>query len=191
MASKKKQSGSSQLSKEKRELLFVEAFLSNGGNKTQAAIKAGYKANSAAKQGSRMSKLPHILSMIRQRQDKLAEKHRLNTDTVIGELSKIVHADLRKLFTENGALLEVKDWPDAIAGAVSSLEVDELFDGQGKERKQIGYTKKIKLWDKNSAIEKAMKHLGMFERDNEQKLNPLREFLEQCSGKALPIASDD
>jgi phage terminase small subunit len=32
----------------------------------------------------------------------------------------------------------------------------------------VGQVKKVKLWDKNSALEKAMKHLGLFEKDNSQ-----------------------
>jgi hypothetical protein len=28
---------------------------------------------------------------------------------------------------------------------------------------------KVKLWDKNAALEKALKHLGLYERDNRQK----------------------
>ena len=73
------------------------------------------------------------------------------------------------------------------AAALASVEVDELRE----EGAVVGVTQKIKFWDKNSAIEKAMKHLGMFERDNAQKNDPIREFLNQCSGKALPISSDE
>jgi hypothetical protein len=60
-----------------------------------------------------------------------------------------------------------------MAGAVASIEVDELFDGKGKGRKFIGYTKKVKFWDKNSGIEKAMKHLGLFAEDNKQRMGAL------------------
>jgi hypothetical protein len=32
-----------------------------------------------------------------------------------------------------------------------------------------GRPTKIKLWDKNAALEKLMKHLGLYETDNRQK----------------------
>jgi hypothetical protein len=99
--------------------------------------------------------------------------HRLATDSVMAELSKIVHADPRKLFDDNGTLLPIRQWPDDMAGAVASIEVDELFDGKGRGRKFIGYTKKVKFWDKNSGIEKAMKHLGLFAEDNKQRMGAL------------------
>jgi phage terminase small subunit len=105
----------------------------------------------------------------------LGEKYQLTNESIVAELAKIVHSDLRTLFNEDGSLKPVADWPDDVAGAVSSLEIEQLFEGTGKERVQIGHTKKLKLWDKNSAIEKAMKHLGLFEADNKQKHSDLTD----------------
>lgn len=156
-----------------RKAVFVEAFIANGGNATQAAITAGYSEKTAGSQGQRLLKDVEISKALGERQQKLAEKHALTTESVIAELSKIVHADPRKLFRDDGSMIPVHEWPDGMAGAVASVEVDELFIGSGKDREQIGHTKKIKLWDKNSAIEKAMKHLGLFEKDNAQKASAL------------------
>jgi hypothetical protein len=47
--------------------------------------------------------------------------------------------------------------------------VREEFEGRGKNWKLVGYTKKIRFWDKNAAIDKAMRQLGQFERDNTQR----------------------
>jgi hypothetical protein len=44
---------------------------------------------------------------------------------------------------------------------------------RGKDRRLIGYTKKLKLWDKNAALDKAAKHLGLYERDNAQLMRPV------------------
>ena len=38
----------------------------------------------------------------------------------------------------------------------------EEYEGSGKDRVFIGYTKKFKLADKNTALTNAMRHLGMF-----------------------------
>ena len=46
--------------------------------------------------------------------------------------------------------------------ALASVEVDELFEGTGKDREQTGYTKKIKTTDKLKALELLGKHLKMF-----------------------------
>ena len=34
---------------------------------------------------------------------------------------------------------------------------------------RTGRTTKLKVWDKNAALEKAMKHLGLYEKDNSQR----------------------
>jgi phage terminase small subunit len=50
---------------------------------------------------------------------------------------------------------------------------------------------KIKLHDKIGAIEKLMRHLGMFEKDNKQKADGLVELIQAAQGSALPIAGAD
>lgn len=176
VARKRLSAGGSEYALTVREAAFVEAYLSNNMNGTQAAIKAGYSPVNAKRRAVTMLAKPTVQKVLRDRQDQLAKKHRMTTDSVMSELSKIVHSDLRKLFDANGALLPIHDWPDDMAGAVASIEVEELFEGSGENRRQIGFTKKVKCWDKNSAIEKAMKHLGLFAEDNRQKLGALAEL---------------
>lgn len=164
----KAKAGSSKAAAARRDALFVEAYLTNGGNAKQAAITAGWGAHSAGVTASKKMSQPNIAAAIAERSKTVAEQAGLRTVDVLKELRKLVHADLRKLFREDGSVKDVSEWPDDVAAAVSSLEINELFEGQGKDRMQIGYTKKLKLWDKNAAVEKAMKHLGLFEKDNVQ-----------------------
>lgn len=156
--------------------LFIEAYIANGGNGAQAAITAGYAAHSAKRQAVRLLEMEDVKDALRERRDRLGKKHELTTESVIAELSKIVHADPRRMFADNGTILPVNEWPDDVAGMVASVEVDELFDGTGKDRTWTGYTKKVKLWDKNSAIDKAMKHLGLFAEDNKQRAGALADL---------------
>ena len=48
---------------------------------------------------------------------------------------------------------------------ISSIDTDELFMG----KMIIGQTKKIRLYSKLDGIEKLMKHLGGYEKDNTQR----------------------
>lgn len=168
-APKKGKLGTGKQSAADRKAVFIEAYIANGRNATQAAITAGFSEKTARSQGQRLLTDVDVAEAVRERQGELAEKFELTTESVIAELSKIVHADPRKLFDGNGSLLPIDQLPDSMAGAIASIEVDELFEGYGEERKSIGLTKKVKFWDKNSAIDKAMKHLGLFEKDNKQK----------------------
>src|SRR3546814_2034996 len=60
-------------------------------------------------------------------------------------------------------LLPIADLDDDTAAAVASVEVVTKpgeVDADGK--RTVEHAHKIKFWDKNSALEKIAKHLGMF-----------------------------
>ena len=44
----------------------------------------------------------------------------------------------------------------------ASVETDELYEGVGKEREQIGITRKVKLWEKTKSLELLGKNMRMF-----------------------------
>ena len=150
-----------------KQLCFVDEYLVDL-NATQAAIRAGYSKKTANEQGARLLAKASVQQAIAERIKARSERVQITQDTVLNELAKIALFDPRKLFDASGALLHPSQWSDESAGAVASLEILEEFDGTGGERKLIGLTKKLKFWDKNSALEKAMKHLGLFEADNRQ-----------------------
>lgn len=81
---------------------------------------------------------------------------------VLQELETIAVTDLRQAFEADGSLKAMKDLPTSVARAIASVEVDELFEGRGKEREQVGFTKKLKFWDKTRALELVGKKLKMF-----------------------------
>jgi len=161
--------GRSSAAAAERAQLFIEAYIANGGDGAAAARSAGYAPKWAARQAVTLLRRPAVIKALSERREKLARKYELTSDSVIAELARIVHADPRRLFGADGTLLPMQDWPDDMAAVVASVETDELFDGKGPGRKFIGYTKRVRFWDKNSAIEKAMKHLGLFSEDNKQR----------------------
>ena len=52
-------------------------------------------------------------------------------------------------------------------------------------------TFKVKMHDKGAAIDKLMRHLGMFEKDNKQVADGLAMLIQAAQGSALPIAEAD
>lgn len=116
-----------------------------------------------------MLKDAKVLQQIEERQQELASKYELTTESVIKSLSQAVHFDPRKLYRDDGTLKLVTELDDDTAAALSGFEVTEE-KGSGDDRgKVVGYTKKIKWLDKNTAREQAMKHLGLYMEDNRQK----------------------
>lgn len=107
---------------------------------------------------------------------------------VLLEASRLATFDPRKLFREDGSPKPINELDDDTAAALAGLDVLEEFSGSGDDRAFVGYTKKYKVADKNSALEKLFKHHGLYERDNQQKTDPLADLLRAVSGTALPIA---
>lgn len=70
----------------------------------------------------------------------------------IRQIEFIATFDQRRLYGDDGELLAVTEWPDDVAAVVSSVEVEELFEGTGKERVHIGQLKKVKTWSKVEAL---------------------------------------
>ena len=81
---------------------------------------------------------------------------------LISELKSLAFSDIGGLYDDNNCLKDIKTMPEALRRAIASIEVDEIWSGTGAAREIIGYTKRVKLWDKKGSIDSFMKHLGMF-----------------------------
>lgn len=173
MASKKAKArvkpGSSQDNADSRRKAFIEAYLTNGGNASQAAVAAGFSEKTAGAAGSRLLKHVDVSTAIQQRRAVLAEKYELTTESVIRSLAQAVHFDPRKMFREDGTMKPIHELDDDTAAALAGFEVTEEKGGGDDRGKVIGFTKKVKWLDKNTAREQAMKHLGLYLEDNKQK----------------------
>lgn len=138
---------------------FVAEYLKDQ-NATQAAIRAGYSQKTAGSQGFDLLKKPEIADEIRRKTGKILEKAEFTAERVIQELARIVTFDPRKLYSEDGSLKPITELDDDTAMALSGFEVTEEFDGNGKERSAVGFTKKVKWLDKNTAITNALRMFG-------------------------------
>ncbi len=166
---KRVKAGNTQEDAEHRRKLFVEAYLTNGGNASQAAVAAGFSQKTAGAAGSRLLKHVDVVLTLQQRRKVVIEKMELTTERTLREIARLAYCDPRKFFYDNGAPKPIHELDDDCAAALAGMEVTEEFEGSGQDRVFKGFTKKYKLADKNAALEKAMKHLGQYEQDNKQR----------------------
>lgn len=159
--------------------MFVEAYLSNGRNATDAALQAGYSKGGAAKQGYRMSKDPVILSMIDQRRTQIAKNNELSTDEIMADMARALRFDPRKLYRQDGTLKPIHELDDDTALCLTGIEVVAM---PGEDGDTPMFVKKMKWESKATARDQALKVFGMYERDNRQKAGALdglpRELLQ-------------
>ena len=136
-----------------RRRAFIQAYIANGQNATEAAITAGYSKKTAAQQG-------HILLRKLENSGELAvaakasaERAELKTDEVLYQVRCGLRADPRKLFKADGSLVPI---PELDAETAAALDIEIDADGKVKRR----------FWSKGTAAQMAMKHLGLYEKDN-------------------------
>lgn len=136
----------------KRQFTFCVEYLKDQNGK-QAAIRAGYSKKNAESIASRLLKRPKVQEFLRVHMKKAEERAEITVAEIIHEIARLAFVDVGKIFDEDNNLKDVKEWPEEIRRAVSSVEIEDLFEGHGKEREHVGYTKKVKLWDKTKALE--------------------------------------
>lgn len=151
---------------EKAEKFCLEYVKSN--NARESCIKAGWSKGSATNVSVYMMKNPHILARLAVLKAEAAERNKVTLDDIIGELKKVAFADIRNLFDGDDGMVKVKDIDDNNAGAIISIEIDELNAGRGDDKIKIGVTKKIRKGDKVRALEVMARLLGF---DANQSLN--------------------
>lgn len=150
--------------------------LAKGKTADEAYVLAGYRANRG--NASTLKANQSIEARVAEILGKGSQRAEVSVARILEELARLGMSDVRRAFDADGNLLPIEDWDDALAAAVSSIEVvtrglpgeaHEELDGQphgGALKRNRGakveYVHKIKFWDKNSALEKLAKHLGMF-----------------------------
>lgn len=80
-----------------------------------------------------------------------SDKVGLTMERTLREVGRVSYFDPRKLFDDKGNLKKPSEWDDDTAAAIS----------------HIGRNGPVPF-DKNAALDKAMKHLGLYEKDNSQ-----------------------
>lgn len=154
------------------------------------AYKVAYlrckKDETANVNGSKLLRNAKVQEYISERMKEREQRTEITQDMVIKELAKIAFLDIRKLYTENGQLKNIADMDSETAGAISSLETLEEYEGYGDDREKIGDTQKVKLLDKTKALELLGRHLGIFNdkidvnvKEKEEKKNAISDILNQ------------
>lgn len=141
-------------------------------NGTQSAIYAGYSELSAKSQASQLLSDPEIEEYISKLREVESAKSGINRQRVLDEYAKIAFFDIREVYDVDGGLIHVKQMDDNAAGAIASIKTTEEWGEDDEGRKTItGAIKEVKVFDKIRALQDLGKHLGLFEKDNDQKKN--------------------
>lgn len=131
-------------------------------NGTQAAIRVGYSEKTANEQAAKLLAKVNVRGRINDLIQEQFEKLKIEAQSILKGLLRIAEYDPADAYNEDGTLKNIKDMPLSLRKAIASIEVDELWEGIGKDRKQIGVTTKIRFWNKNEALRDLGRHKKLF-----------------------------
>lgn len=115
-------------------------------------------------------------------------------DEVLRELKRLANVDIGLAYNDKGVLMDIKDIPEEIRRSIAGIEVAEIYEGVGEDREIIGYTKKVKVFDKLKALEMIGKKFAMWiDRVSLSTDKSLEDLVSESMGeepidvKALPV----
>lgn len=148
---------------------FVDEYLIDL-NATQAAIRAGYSKRTAAVIGCQFLIKFNIQQTIQRRKDELKENTQINQEWVLKRYKMLVDYSVDDFFNNSGELKPLSEIPKDKLYAICGIKTQKtIFTNRDLKRIEETIIREFKLPDKKGVLDSIGKHLGMFEKDNQQK----------------------
>jgi len=133
-------------------------------NKTQAAIRAGYSESTAGAIGHENLKKPEILARVEELQRERSEALNVDMYFVLSKLVAMANVSPQDYYNDQGELKPYNELTEAQKECISEIE---------HKKTEHTNTTKYKMWDRHKTLEMIAKHIGFYEKDNEQKTTKL------------------
>lgn len=135
--------------------------MGSGASQSEAYRQAypksvGWKQEIVHQRASELAAHGKVRARVADLQKVAAEKAGLDAAEVLHQLSLLISSDIADVCHPDGCVKMPHELDARTRAAVKSFKITK--DG-------IEYS----FWDKNAAVDKGMKHLGLYEKDNNQK----------------------
>ncbi len=134
-------------------------------NATQAATRAKYSAKTAGTKGQQLLQIIDIAGRIAFLKSELGKKTGITAERVMAEWAKIGFSNLEDYVLPSGSTKPINQLTRDQAAAISSITF-----------LKAGGTK-LTFYSKETALEHIGRHIGIYEKDNQQKKDNLADFL--------------
>lgn len=169
-------------------------------NATQAAIRAGYSAETAASEGYRLLRDVEVRELVDAALARRSEQLVLTADRVLTELMRLSYVDVGRAYDDQGRLKAMSDIPEDVRRCIAGVETEEeyadfrggqdtLDDGAERPRIAIGRVVKVHFTNKVKPLELLGKHLKLFVEviekrtaglSREERIKRLSEIIEEA-----------
>lgn len=143
---------------------FCEEYIKDF-NAAAAARRAGYTKGSADRAiGHLILQREEVQAYLDELLKGVRDRNQLEVDIIVQELKSIAFSDIGNYYDSNNNLLPANDIEAGARLALEQYHNDTVPTIHGTKKLQ-----RIKLASKLDAIEKLMRYLGAYEKDNQQK----------------------
>lgn len=172
------------LKNEQHELFCLEYL--KDLNAAKAAERAGYSKKAARNQGYRLMTKSDIQARLSALMGEKKNSAIMSANEVLEELSLLGRSDIGDIFDDKTLTMKtISDIPPKMRRCIQSVEFVEEFEGSGRDKVQVGWTRKIKLWNKDKALENLGRYHKLFVDVTEHKgLDGLAERMKEARERA-------
>jgi phage terminase small subunit len=160
-----------------REVRFCQLYVEHG-NATRAYAEAGFPhkdGRSAAVLAFKRLRKVKVREFVRGLQHAAADVAQATVEELAQGFRRVATADVTVIFAREGEVFPPSGWPKDFVSAVTSIEVEEVFETRsvrGKRRKvRAGTRWKVKLENKTEARKVLAQWLGMVGKDKGERGN--------------------
>ena len=157
-------------------------------NATQAAMRAGYSAKTAAEQASRLLTNVKVKAAIEAGQKKTATKLEITKERIVEELAKLAFSNMQDYMrstADGDPYLDFSNLTREQAAALAEVTVEDFTDGRGEDARQVRRVK-FKLHDKKGSLVDLAKMMGFTTEKTEvmhQVGDSVKSLMEAIDGR--------
>lgn len=144
-------------------------------DRQKAVVYAGFacktkdqNSNSAMVTANRLLRDSYVCRRLTELMDRAAAQVVLSKRKVLNEAARVAFCDPRKLFDPDGRIIPITELDDNTAASIASVKTTTLWDGDGKNRKEIGETTEVRFWPKVSALDLLAKYYKLYEKEEKE-----------------------
>ena len=164
--------------------IMQEMFVSNlfrGMSLAKAYRQAGYNNQQPTSGAIQLTKNNRVLTRLAYKRGELAQKLGISEQRVVEELAKLAFANMQDFVSNSDGEFIFKNWDglsrDQLAAVESVKVTTTTTKNASGEREYETKNVTFKLHNKPQVLEQLGRHLGLFERDNEQKRETLSAIM--------------
>lgn len=139
---------------------YCQSYIKTPENQTQAAINAGFSANTAAVKASNMMRDERIQKRIAELMEERNKRNRVSADYVLMRLVEIDQMDVLDILNDDGSLKPIREWPKIWRTTLSGFDLSSTIMNMNEDSIET-ILKKIKWPDKVKNLELIGKHVDV------------------------------